>query len=268
MLAQPSTRLLANLLAQLLAFALAAGSVAAHGAGPGPGQGPLVEGHGAATLAALHLQPDPAPMSARYAVTITPARAGRSVPAGQHDWYFHRDRKQVALLKGNIDEAWHRNERGHLRFERVFHEDGRAVDYSTGELLTLNVHADWTALSSFIDPRDLLNLRVQSRTGRGAEQRLRLVGVVGGESWTVDWLPALQLPARLVRSSRERGVIRLELKQQASVAPLHWPRPGARSADYLRLDAADFGDMDYETVVRKSEALDIRLGWRTAHAHD
>ena len=266
MLTWPSTRLLATLLAQLLSFALAACSVTAHGAEPG--QGPLLEGHGAATLAALHLQPDPAPMSARYAVTITPARAGRSVPAGQHDWYFHRDAKQVALLKGNIDEAWHRDERGHLRFERVFHEDARAVDYSTGELMTLNVHADWTALSSFIDPRDLLNLRVQSRTGRGAEQRLRLVGVVGGESWTVDWLPALQLPARLVRSSRERGVIRLELKQQANVAPQHWPRPGVRSADYLRLDAADFGDMDYETVVRKSEALDIRLGWRTAHAHD
>ncbi|GAP34226.1 hypothetical protein ISF6_4005 [Piscinibacter sakaiensis] len=43
---------------------------------------------------------------------------------------------------------------------------------------------------------------------------------------------------------------------------------GQRSADYLRLDAADFGDMDYDPVVRKAEALDIRLGWRTAHHHD
>jgi hypothetical protein len=26
--------------------------------------------------------------------------------------------------------------------------------------------------------------------------------------------------------------------------------------------------MDYERVVRLSEALDVRLGWRKAHAHD
>ena len=44
--------------------------------------------------------------------------------------------------------------------------------------------------------------------------------------------------------------------------------PGARSADYLRIDAADFGDMEYDPVVRKAEAIDIRAGWRSAHAHD
>ena len=29
-----------------------------------------------------------------------------------------------------------------------------------------------------------------------------------------------------------------------------------------------FGDMDHEPVVRLSEALDIRSGWRQPHAHD
>ena len=33
---------------------------------------------------------------------------------------------------------------------------------------------------------------------------------------------------------------------------------GEKAAHYLHLDAADFGDMDGEPVVRKSEALDMR----------
>jgi hypothetical protein len=48
----------------------------------------------------------------------------------------------------------------------------------------------------------------------------------------------------------------------------NWPEIGVKSAHYLHLDAADFGDMDYDPVVRKSEALDMRLGWRASHKHD
>jgi len=43
---------------------------------------------------------------------------------------------------------------------------------------------------------------------------------------------------------------------------------GDTSANYWHQDAADFGDMDYDPVVRKSEALDMRLGWRASHKHD
>ncbi|MEK6667478.1 MAG: hypothetical protein AABZ19_01490 [Pseudomonadota bacterium] len=224
--------------------------------------------HGAAQLAALQLRADPAPLSARYAVTITPAVKAKATPVRQQDWYFSRSAEQVALLKGNIDEAWHRDQGGNLRFERIFHEDQRTVDYSAGELKTLNVRADWTALSSFLDPLELMSLAVKSRSGRGPAEQLHLVGRSAGEVVSVDWLPALQLPSRVVRTSRAHGITRIELKEHATNAPSNWPKPGVRSADYLHMDASDFGDMDYETVVKKSEALDIRLGWRTAHGHD
>jgi hypothetical protein len=56
---------------------------------------------------------------------------------------------------------------------------------------------------------------------------------------------------------------------ESASSPLpNWPGVGAKSAQYLHLDAADFGDMDYDPVVRKSEALDTRLGWRASHKHD
>ncbi|WP_309624744.1 hypothetical protein [Methylibium sp.] len=41
-----------------------------------------------------------------------------------------------------------------------------------------------------------------------------------------------------------------------------------RAADYLRIDAADFGDMEYDPIVRKAEAMDVKAGWRVAHRHE
>lgn len=223
------------------------------------------------TTAALRLSGDLMPLAARYAVTAVaaPKVAGHpAAPATQHVWYFFRDGLRVALLKGSIDEVWHRDDQGRLRFERVFHDDQRAVDYSAGELATLGIRAEWLALARFVDPEALAALRVVSRTGAGASERVRMTGQVGVETLRVDWMPALQLPARLLRTARNGASTDIRLVQHAATAPTDWPSPGLRSADYLRLDAADFGDMEYEAVVRKSEALDIRLGWRSTHQHD
>jgi hypothetical protein len=199
-------------------------------------------------------------MAAKFSVTA-------SGPSSAHDWYFFRNAKHIAVLKGDVEEIWHRDAQGRLSFERVFHHDHKAVDYSTGELATLGVQADWPALATFVDARELAALKLVSRSGSGAAQMLRLEGLRHGERLRVDWLPALQLPARVERHSKA-GMTRIKLVQHATPAPATWPQPGQRSSDYLRFDAADFGDMDYEPVVRKSEALDIRAGWRVAHKHD
>jgi hypothetical protein len=213
---------------------------------------------------ALRLSSEPAAVSARYAVTVTTKPAG----ARQNIWYFYRQPQHVILMKGAIDEIWHRDEQGQVSFERIFHDEQRAVDYSAGELTTLGVQAPWSALATFVDARLLSALHVVSRTGQGATERVRLAGVVGGDTLRVDWMPALQLPLRLIRTDRAGAVTDMRLVQHAAQAPADWPKPGQRSSAYLRLDAADFGDMGYETVVRLSEALDVRLGWRQPHSHD
>ena len=217
-----------------------------------------------ASASALQLSTAPAPVAARYAITVT---AKSPVPRRQV-WHFYRQPQQIALVKGAIDEVWHRDAKGQLSFERVFHDEQRAVDYSAGELTTLGVQAQWPSLVTFIDPRSLAALRVVSRSGAGASGRVRLAGVVGGETWRVEWLPALQLPAHLTRTDQAGTVTEMRLVQHAAQTPGDWPAPGERSVAYLRLDVADFGDMEYEAVVRLSEALDARLGWRQAHAHD
>jgi hypothetical protein len=84
----------------------------------------------------------------------------------------------------------------------------------------------------------------------------------------VDWSPALQLPQRLTRHVPGVSTVRMQLVATAQSVPPTWPSVGEKSVNYLHLDAADFGDMDYDPVVRKSEALDARLGWRSSHKHD
>jgi hypothetical protein len=234
---------------------------------------PSVQAHEAAHADSLRMDAAPAPLAARYVVTVD--RASNPQPRSQptlHTWYFYRDAEQVALLKGNVDEVWSRDVQQRVRFMRVFHDDARVVDYSTGELLTLHVNADWTALSSFVDPSELAQLKRVSVQGQGRDTRWRLTGWLRQGSMqahvTVDWLPALQLPKRLVRQIKDGTTVRMTLVETSAQPLPSWPLVGARASNYLHLDAADFGDMDYDPVVRKSEALDARLGWRASHQHD
>jgi hypothetical protein len=234
---------------------------------------PLVQAHEALHADTWRMDGAPAPLAARYVVTVDRVSNAqtRSQPT-QYTWYFYRDAEQVALLKGNVDEIWSRDVQQRVRFMRVFHDDARVVDYSTGELLTLHVKADWGALSRFVDPSELAQLKRVSVQGQARDARWRLTGWLEEGSRqthvTVDWSPALQLPKRLVRHTKGGTTVRMTLVETAALPKPSWPLVGARASNYLHLDAADFGDMDYDPVVRKSEALDARLGWRASHQHD
>jgi hypothetical protein len=210
-----------------------------------------------------------APIAARYALTIERAVAGSSrVKPQPQTWYFYREAQRIALLKGSVDEVWFRDAQQRISFERVFHDDERVVDYSTGELATLHVKVDWAALSTFIDASELAQLKLVSKHGQGRDARWHLRGRVGQDLLDVDWWPALQLPQRLTRQTKGGPTVRMELISSAQTPLPTWPELGVKSAHYLHLDAADFGDMDYDLVVRKSEAIDTRLGWRASHKHD
>lgn len=220
-------------------------------------------------VASLGLETEVNPVAARFEVTIDRQRVDPIHAKPQlYTWYFYRNSQQIALLKENVDEVWYRDSSQRLSFERVFHQDERVVDYSTGELATLNIHVDWAALSRFVDPIELSQLNLVSRNGTGKTQCLHLRGKIGKERIEVDWLPALQLPQKITRQMHGASSVRMRLVAAYSNPMLQWPVVGARSVQYLHLDAADFGDMDYDPVVKKSEALDIRLGWRASHHQD
>jgi hypothetical protein len=208
---------------------------------------------GAAGVLPPKCDPEAGPVAARFEVRVTPPTSSKKATRNQV-WTFYRDARQVALLKGDIEEIWQRDDAGRIRFERVFHVDQQVVDYSPGELATLNVMPDWAALSCFVDPRDLA---AASGPQGAARERLQ-----------IEWSTRINLPARFERRARDGTTTRIRLIASFPTPPAAWPAPGARSGDYRHLDAADFGDMDYEPVVRKSETLDVRAGWRAPHLHD
>ena len=212
----------------------------------------------------------PAPVVAKYRVVVGDGAVSAAAGARPQHWYFYRDRERIALVKEGFEDIWLRDAKGNVRFERVLHADKRVLEYSAGELATLGVAADWKALGSFFDVQELTRMKQTSRTGQGAAQRLHYSGSSGTQRVSVEWSPALQLPARIERRGSGKGErsVRFELMASAEQPLAGWPLPGAGSADYWRMDAADFGDMEYDPVVKKAEALDVRAGWRVPHAHD
>ena len=198
---------------------------------------------------------------AHYRVSIETRAADGRRGWRSADWYFYREAERIALVKGAVEDIWLRDAGG-LHFERVFHTERRVIDYSAGELATLGVAVDWQALSGFVD---LEALKAAGREGVGASRVLRYTGTQHGQAVSLRWSPALGLPTRIERRDASGLRVRHELVASASAPLPGWPLPGARSADYLHIDAADFGDMEYDPVVRKAEALDVLAGWRRAH---
>jgi hypothetical protein len=244
-----------KLLFSLVAAGLLATSVQAHE--------PLAK-----PAVAWRVQTQAPPIVARYVVTVERRSNGKQHGKQQHTWYFDRGADRVAVLKGNVDEVWYRDAQERISFERVFHDDARVVDYNTGELATLHVNVDWAALSRFVDPAELAQLKLVSKKGNGRDVQWHLRGGVGKEYLDVVWLPAFELPQRLTRYVPGASTVHMQLIATAQSPQPNWPVVGEKSVNYLHLDAADFGDMDYDPVVRKSEALDARLGWRAVHKHD
>jgi hypothetical protein len=160
-------------------------------------------------------------------------------------------------MRGEVEELWHCDGRGGLRLERVFHAERHVADYAAGELRALGVEADWTALATLVDERELHRLVADATRYRG---RLR------GDETEIDWDPVRRLPVRLQRRHGDT-LLRLERTDVQPQLPAAWTQPAAGIADYVHIDAADFGDMPADPAVRRMQQRDLQAGWRSAHPH-
>lgn len=254
-IARPSTRTARALGAMGLAFAT---SLAANAHGTtGPERAVNVSTTEPAGAASTTPLPD---LAARFRVTLTP-RTGR---AQQQQWQLTRTATEIGWIKGaSAEEVWRRDTSG-IRLERVFREDRHLIDYAAGELRTLEVAIDWRELGSLFAEQDLARLKRQGGVARPGGP-VHYQGRIGGERVDLQWDPVARLPARLARSGKSGQVLYERIAVHAAL-PADWPRAGAGAEDFQRLDASDFGDMEYNPVVRKAQARDERAGWRKAHA--
>ncbi|MEO8297542.1 MAG: hypothetical protein ABI574_06995 [Burkholderiales bacterium] len=204
--------------------------------------------------------PDWQPLVAQYRVTLQAAGQPRRVET----WTFWRDARRIALIKGSEEEVWQREPAG-IRLQRLYHADHKLVDYTPGELRTLQVNARWLPLGTLIDEALLPTLR-----RRGTAALPHYSGRVRGEQIDLQWDPARRLPLQMTRRSAQGSVQfqRLAVQAEPGQAPPQWPVPTPDRSDYDRVDAADFGDMEGDPFVRKVLAQDMRRGWRAGHSHD
>ena len=203
---------------------------------------------------------DPPALAAQFQVTL--ARPGS--PPQQQTWQLSRSSALITWRKGQAtEELWHRDRSG-IRLERVLRSERHVIAYSAGELRTLEVGVDWPTLGSLFPAASLALLKPQAPLR--ARQPQHWTGRIGAEQVDLLWDPVALLPIRLVRQGPNGRVLFKRVALHAS-APGDWPRAGAGTDDFQYLDAADFGDMDYNPVVRRARAEDERAGWRKPH-HD
>ncbi len=220
-------------------------------------------GHAAPTVAT-----DPSPTAP---VALPALRAswrvhfeGRDGVARAQTWQLRRGVDRLVWSKGEaLDEVWTRSPSG-VALERVMHPQRHVIEYTPGELRTLGIAVEWRELGTLFAERDLRALtRVQDK--RLPMGLVRYRGALAGEQVDLVWDTRALLPVKLAHTG-SNGRVRYALEGVAMGAVADGPAD-VRAAGYTRIDAADFGDMEHDPVVRLAQVQDERRGWRRAHRH-
>jgi hypothetical protein len=220
-----------------------------------------------ATQASAAVNPYPlADLNAQFKVSFKPAAANKTAAASVQTWTLSRRADRITFVKGPIEEIWTRDARGEIGLSRIFRDDGAIVDYSVGELKALGVQPRWETLGTLFDEAAIRMLLPRGVSKLAGREVYRFKGKLGAEQVDLAWDAKARLPVRLVRSG-PAGRVSFELQASNDLMLPVWPIAGAGSDRFERIDAADFGDMESNPVVRKAQAYDTGLGWRSAHGH-
>ena len=197
-------------------------------------------------------------LAARFEVRWTPTGEAARV---QH-WQLVRGPDQISWIKpGGLEEIWRRDAVG-IRLERVLRQRRHVIDYAAGELRALAIGVDWRDLGSLVPESALA--RLQRLPDSGAWQHFQ--GQLGDDVVDLLWDPVARLPQRLQRQGSSGQVVYQRLAVLPA-PPADWPVAGANTQGFERIDAADFGDLEKNPVVRQELARDQRAGWRPLHVH-
>lgn len=182
------------------------------------------------------------------------------------DWYFWRDGKRTETHDEITQqgEIWERDQQGRLTHTQIFFDEKVTLEYTNVDLVTSGISPQWQQLWSLIDPKtlgkELKRERVDTVAGLGSEH---YSGQLDGMTTELDWLPNLQLPARIEKKT-DRGGFSLKLTACHAAEQSPW-KPLSKPAydQYRHLEYTDLGDMESDPLVLRILA---RLGGHT-HAH-
>lgn len=175
-----------------------------------------------------------------------------------HEWFIDRKINVISTFDGDNQrgEIWTRDHHGDIEYTRVFMEDKKLVEYTTGELKTQNKLPDWNQLASIFDPKTIESLKVSGEKMHFGEQVLVLEGKINNVQTTIWWIPKLQIPSYVLQ---KQGNVdsSMTLKEIYNQTPITWKWLDTATYDsFSRIDASDVGDMESDPFVKKLLEMD------------
>jgi len=203
------------------------------------------------------------PITCHYQKQVFVKGQPASSPA---DWYFWRDvhhteTRDTASRQGDL---WERDNRGQLTYTRIFLDEQVTLEYSNVDLLTSGMTPQWSQLRSLVNPEILGSaLKRQPVATRSTLALEHYAGILDGLVTDIDWLPQLQLPARIGKKN-DQGGFSLQLTTCHPLEQSPW-KPGSLEARnrFRALEYTDLGDMESDPQVKR---LLTRMG-EQAHVH-
>lgn len=173
-------------------------------------------------------------------------------------WYFWRQTQRTETRDelSNQGEIWERNDAGQLFYTRVFYNEKVALEFVPGDLAATGAEPSWQQLTSLVNPdtfgKELALLGKADKNGMPVEY---YKGEVNNIVTEVEWLPDLQLPARIVKMLPD-GILSLTLADCGNNSKFKVKPITKSEFDSLRrIDYTDLGDMEDDPMVRHIERL-------------
>lgn len=192
-------------------------------------------------------------LACRYEKQVTDA----DIPQ-KTNWYFWREEQRTETRDelSNQGEIWEYKKPGEYFYTRLFYNESVALEFVQGDLATTGTAPSLQQLTSLVDPKmfgkELTLLSKDNSDGLTVEY---YSGTINNVATEVDWLPALKLPARLVKKLPD-GTVALTLSECNKGSKfVVKPITKAELDNFRRLDYTDLGDMEDDPMVQHIEKL-------------
>lgn len=174
------------------------------------------------------------------------------------NWYFWREEQRTETRDelSNQGEIWEYKKLGEFFYTRLFYNESVALEFVQGDLATTGTAPSVHQLTSLVDPKtfgkELTLISKENNDGLPIEY---YSGTIKNVATEVDWLPALQLPARLVKKLPDSTVALTLSECNKGTKFAVKPITKAQLDNFRRLDYTDLGDMEDDPMVQHIEKL-------------
>lgn len=176
----------------------------------------------------------------------------------KEEWFLDRKINVISTFNGHSQqgEIWTRDLHGDIEYSRVFVNDKKIVEYTTGELKTQNKFLKWNQLASIFAPNTIARFKVAGKKNQFGEDVLVLEGEINNIQTTIWWIPRLQIPSYV---SQKQGMVdfSITLQKMYKETPISWKWTNqATFENFSIIDASDIGDMENDPFIKKLLQID------------